>query len=223
MCGRFEIHSAMEIIAQVFGILPGDVEIIIKPSYNVAPTHDIPIVVMNGKRRLVGSRWGLIPSWAKEEKAGYSMINARAETVAEKPAFRSAFRKHRCLVVADGFYEWLHTEQGKKPVYVHLKSGKPMGFAGLYSMWTSPEGEKISTCSIIVTDANEILAPIHDRMPAILGSHDFDDWLNPVVEEPTKLLPLLKPYSSDELELYNVSTKVNSPKNNAPELIERTK
>ena len=151
------------------------------------------------------------------------MINARAETVAEKPAFRSSFKKHRCLVMADGFYEWQKTEKEKQPFYIHLKSEKPMGFAGLYSIWTSPEGEEINTCTIIVTSANELLSPIHDRMPVILDTNDLDDWLNPAIEEPAKLLPLLKPYDGKKLELYKVSTKVNSPKNNSADLIKRIK
>jgi putative SOS response-associated peptidase YedK len=223
MCGRFELHSTLEIITQIFGVLPRDIGFTIKPSYNIAPTHDIPVVVMNGKRRLVQSRWGLIPSWAKEEKTGYSMINARAETAAEKPAFRSSFKKHRCLVIADGFYEWQKTEKEKQPFYIHLKTGKPMGFAGLYSIWSSPEGEEINTCTIIVTSANELLSPIHDRMPVILDTNDLDDWLNPAIEEPAKLLPLLKPFDGKKLELYKVSTKVNSPKNNSADLIKRIK
>ena len=222
MCGRFEIHTAIEIIASIFGINPEDVMIDFKPNYNVAPTNEVPvIIVMDGKKRLMQYRWGLIPSWAKEEKMAFSMINARAETVAEKPAFKDAFKKQRCLVIADGFYEWQAIGKVKKPVYVHLKSGQPMAFAGLYSNWTSPEGKQINTCTIIVTNANELLAPIHDRMPVILKPDGQDKWLDPTLQDTASLHSLLQPYPSEELELYEVSQKVNSVKNNAAELIQR--
>lgn len=220
MCGRFEIHRAIEIIARAFGVSPEDVIVEYKPNYNVAPTNEVPVVVMEGKRKLISCRWGLIPSWSKEEKIGFKTINARAETVAEKPAFRDAFRKHRCLVVADGFYEWQTTGKGKKPVHIELKSGNPMGFAGLFNIWTSPEGEKINTCSIIVTNANDLVSPVHDRMPVIVSPEDQEKWLDPAIQDPSDLTPLLKPFPSDELEMHYVSPKVNSPKNNSAELIE---
>ncbi len=219
MCGRFEIHSAVELIARIFAVSAQGISIDFKHNFNVAPTNYVPIVIKYDKRKLIQSRWGFLPSWAKEEKLAYKMINARAETVAEKPAFRDAFKNHRCLVVADGFYEWRTTEAGKKPVYIHLKSGKPMGFAGLYSIWTSPEGEKINTCTIIVTNANDLVAPVHDRMPVIVDPDDQDTWLDPAVKEPIDLVHILKTYPSDELEMYNVSPKVNSPKNNTSDLI----
>ena len=224
MCGRYEVHSAVELIASIFGISPEDVVIDFKPNYNVAPTNEVPVVIItDGKRRLMQCRWGFIPAWAKEEKIGFSMINARAETIAEKPAFRDAFKKQRCVIIADGFYEWKTVGKAKRPVYLHLKSGKPMAFAGLYSIWTSPEGKTINTCTVIVTNANELLEPVHDRMPVILNEDDQDKWLDPTTQETSSLLSLLKPYPSEALEMFDVSPKVNSVKNNSPELIEAIK
>jgi putative SOS response-associated peptidase YedK len=219
MCGRFEIHAALEIIGRIFAIAPADVSINYRPSYNAAPTNDVPVILQNGKRRLVLCRWGFIPSWSREEKTAFALINARAETVAEKPAFSQAFRRQRCIVIADGFYEWRKSGKTRTPQHIHLKSMQPMGLAGLYNFWTSPEGERICTCTIIVTDANELIAPIHDRMPVILNPDEYDRWLDPGLQEAEALQPLLKPYPSEELELHEVSSKVNSPKNNSPDLI----
>jgi putative SOS response-associated peptidase YedK len=220
MCGRFELHSAFEIIAQIFG-LAGGVSTV-PASYNIAPGQHIAIIVNEGgKNRLATCRWGLVPTWAKDLKEGYKMINARAETVAEKPSFRQAFSRHRCLVVADGFYEWKNEGGKKKPVYVHQKNGKPFGMAGLYNLWTSPEGEQVCTGTIITTDANDSLKPVHDRMPVIAPPDKYDLWLDPDVQEKEKLLPMLKPYPDEELELFDVSTRVNSPKNDGPENIEK--
>jgi putative SOS response-associated peptidase YedK len=177
------------------------------------------IVKNDGKRHLTQCRWGFIPSWAEDPNIGYKMINARAETVAGKPAFREAFRRHRCLVVADGFFEWRRVGKKRQPVYVRHKSRKPIGFAGLHNMWTLPEGEGICTCTIITTDANDLLSAIHDRMPAIIPKDKEDLWLDPNVCEKEKLAPLLSPYPSEELELYYVSPTVNSSAFDSPENI----
>ena len=218
MCGRFEIHSAIEIIARLFGL--GLIDIDIKPNYNVAPSQDIAVVLKDGGRnRLVSSRWGFVPSWSREMKTGYPMINARAETVADKRTFRSSFENNRCLVIADGFYEWKKTGSARQPYYIHLKSGEPFAFAGLYSMWTAPDGEPIRTSTIITTDANDLVKPLHDRMPVILPRSAYERWLDPAVREKELLLNLLTPVSVDELEAYLVTTKVNSYKNNDPENI----
>jgi len=219
MCGRFEIHSAIELIAKIFGIHEWDIEYL--PSYNIAPSQDILLVVNDGKRRLVKSRWGFVPSWSKELSAGYKMINARAESVADKPSFRQAFQNQRCLVVADGFYEWKKEGTTKRPFYIRLKSGKPLGFAGLYNVWKSPEGEQICTSTIITTDANELLHPLHDRMPVITPPDAYDIWLDPMIHDKALLQAVLKPYASDALDTYEVTPKVNSPKNNSPENIQR--
>jgi len=220
MCGRFELHSAFEIIARLFG-LSGNIGMV-PTGFNIAPGRDIAIIVkVGGKNELAVCRWGFVPSWGKDLKEGYKMINARAETVAEKPSFQQAFSRHRCLVVADGFYEWKKVGGKKMPVYVHLKNGKPFGMAGLYNLWTSPEGKQVCTSTIITTEANGIVRPFHDRMPAITPPDKFDLWLDPSVHEKEKLLPVLKPCPDDELELYEVSARVNSPKNDSAENIQR--
>jgi putative SOS response-associated peptidase YedK len=217
MCGRFEIHSPVDIIARLFGVDSRDTDY--PPNYNVAPGQDILLVVDQGKRRLVRSRWGLVPSWSKELSTGYRMINARAESLAEKKSFKTAFEKQRCLVVADGFFEWKKEGTIKQPYYIRLKSGEPFGFAGLYNVWTSPEGEQITTSTIITTDANELLQPIHDRMPVITSVDKQELWLDPAVHEKDILAPVLKPFSSKEMELYPVTRKMSSFKFNSPENI----
>ena len=156
-------------------------------------------------------RWGLIPSWAEDPKVAQHMINARAETVAEKPSFRDSLRKRRCLVLADGFYEWQKQGSVKQPVRIVLKTHEAFGFAGLWNTWESAEGEKINSCTIITTEANELLKAVHDRMPVILDREAEDVWLDPLVVDLAKLLPLLKPYPSDQMELYPVSSIINSP------------
>lgn len=220
MCGRFVLCSPARTIMEEFRLDRTTVEYL--PSYNVAPTQNIVIIKKDGTRVLTDCRWGFLPSWAKDPAMGHRMINARAETVADKPAFRAAFKKQRCLVVADGFYEW-RKEKVKTPVYIRLRSGRPFGFAGLYSMWTSPGGEDICTCTIITTDANELLEPIHDRMPAIISRDDYDLWLDPEEHDTAKLLALLRPYPPDDMELYPVSRKVNSPSYDSPDNIEPEK
>jgi putative SOS response-associated peptidase YedK len=219
MCGRFEIHSAIEIIAKLFGIVEWDIDF--KPSYNVAPSQDIIIAIDKGKRQLIKSRWGFLPSWAKDISGGYKMINARAETVAEKPSFKTAFQKQRCLVLADGFFEWKKEGKSKKPYLIRLKSEQPFAMAGLYNKWISPDGEKIITNTIITTESNDLVRPLHDRMPAILPEDKYADWLSNDIVDPFLLLKLLRPYPSDELEMYEVSSKVNSPAVNTPENIQR--
>ena len=165
-------------------------------------------------------RWGLIPNWAKDAKIGYSLINARADTVAEKPAFRSAFKRRRCLIPADGFYEWQATgTKVKQPYFIRMMDQEPFAFAGLWEEWT-PEGEEIQSCSIITTDPNELMKPIHNRMPAILSANDYTAWLDPE-ELPDTLKGLLHPYDLGQMEAYPVSTFVNRPINQGPKCIER--
>jgi putative SOS response-associated peptidase YedK len=222
MCGRFELHSAFEIIAKLFGLSGG--AFTIPESFNIAPGRDIAIIVKVGaENRLALCRWGFVPSWGKDLKEGHKMINARAETVAGKPSFRQAFCRHRCLVVADGFYEWKNVGGKKVPFYIHRRDDKPFGMAGLYNLWTSPEGERVCTGAIITTGANEVVAPLHDRMPAIVEQNAVALWLDPAVHEKEKLLSVLKSCPSDELELYEVSARVNSPKNDSKENIQQIK
>ena len=190
-----------------------------EPSYNIAPSQDIAVLSSQGERQLVACRWGFIPFWAKDPRTGYTMINARAETVAEKPAFRESFLKYRCLVIADGFFEWQKGEKKKTPYYIRLISRRPFGFAGLYSSWTSPEGERICTCTIITTEANELLARVHDRMPVIIPKEKEDLWLDPGMHDQDILRGLLRPYPAEEMEMYPVSPRVNSPGYNTPEVL----
>ncbi len=218
MCGRYDCHSEIEIIAKLFDV--EDVACDFAPNYNVAPAQNIPIVVYEGnKSRLLLSRWGFLPSWAKDTKTGYAMINARAETIDSLTSYREAFFKTRCLVVADGYYEWQRQAGMKIPYYIRLRSGVPMAFTGLYNYWKSPEGEGLCTSTIVTTDANELMAQIHNRMPVILHHADFAPWLNSEVHDRDILKALLKPFPSEELEAYPVSSRVNSPRSNSPDNI----
>ncbi len=217
MCGRFVREKSIPIITGEFGV--DEISTDLEPSYNIAPTQMVAVVVSDGRKKLVSVQWGLIPSWSKDSSIGNKLINARSETITEKASFRNAFRKRRCLIVADGFYEWQKVGQQKRPVYIRLKSEKPFGFAGLYETWKSPEGETVTTCTIITTQANDIIKPIHDRMPVIIPKDAENLWLDPEVKDKEVLLELLKPYPSEEIETYPVSKMVNSPANNSPECI----
>jgi putative SOS response-associated peptidase YedK len=219
MCGRYTLSQSAEAIAKSFEIQ--DVASL-KPQYNIAPTQLVLAVLQNQeshKRLLQRFRWGLIPSWAKDASIGAKLINARAETVAEKPSFRAAFKRRRCLVVADGFYEWQRQEGKKQPYYFHLQERQPFAFAGLWEHWQTPEGEEIASCTILTTNANELMQPIHDRMAVILQPKDYDLWLDVQVQDPEMLKPLLQPFPADVMTAYPVSTVVNNARNNTPECI----
>ncbi len=165
-------------------------------------------------------RWGLIPPWAKDEKTGYKMINARAETLIEKPSFKKAFQKRRCLVIADGFYEWRGEGKLKKPYYFHLKNRAPMGFAGLYESWNGPEERVVNSCTIITTEPNSLMRPIHHRMPVIISRNNYRNWLNNDDFDAKSLLYMLGPYPSTDMDCYQVSPLVNSPQNNSSQCIQ---
>jgi putative SOS response-associated peptidase YedK len=218
MCGRFTRSQSAQAIAEEFGA--EQVSCDLGPSYNIAPTQKVAVIITDGVKQLVPVRWGLVPSWAKDLSIGSKMINARAETITEKASYRNAFKKRRCLVVADGFYEWQKAGDAKRPMYIRLKSGKPFGFAGLYEVWKSPEGEEITTCTIITTEANELMKPIHERMPVIIPREHQDSWLDPAIEG-RQLLDMLRPNPAGEMEAYPVSKSVNSPSNNSPKCILR--
>ncbi len=213
MCGRFTLTVSPEQLAETFAWLnipPG-----IAPRYNVAPSQPVAVVPNDGQNRLDFFTWGLVPSWAKDPAMGSRMINARAETLAEKPAFRAAFRRRRCLILADGFYEW-RQEPGRKtktPMYIHLKSGRPFAFAGLWESWNSPDGSNILSCTIITTAPNALMETIHNRMPVILPEATYPLWLATGDQDTAKLHNLLLPYPADEMHAYPVSTLVNSPAN----------
>jgi putative SOS response-associated peptidase YedK len=219
MCGRFVIKTDLAHIQQVFDIDKVNTEV--RPSYNVTPTQPVVTVVQrDGERWLEPMRWGLIPVWAKDESLGSRMINARAESVAEKNSFKRPLKSQRCLIVADGFYEWNKFGTRKTPLFIRLKSNEPFAFAGLYDVWRPKDRESIVSCAIITTTPNELMGRIHDRMPVILPKRAYADWLDPSHQDVQELTSLLKPYLARELEVYEVSRLVNSPKNNAPELIQ---
>jgi putative SOS response-associated peptidase YedK len=219
MCGRFVRKSTITIIEDEFDIY--EVQWAFEPSYNIAPSQDIACVIGNGGNRLAKFRWGLVPFWAEDPAIGYKMINARAETVAQKKSFARALRKQRCLVVADGFYEWRKLADGKRkiPMYVHLKADRPFGFAGLYENWKSKDGMVLQTCTIITTQPNALMAPIHNRMPVIIAPEKRKIWLDREIQDASILMPLLAPYDANEMEAYEVSKRVNSPSFNDPDCI----
>ena len=234
MCGRYSITSPPEAIQRVFQVpeLPN-----LPARYNVAPTQDVPVVRVGGDsegpeadggRHLVQLRWGLVPFWADDPTIGAKMINARAESAAEKPAFRAAFRRRRCLVVADGFYEWKSPPKDddapkgarKQPYRIQLESGEPFGFAGLWERWTNPQDHSVlETCTILTTEANEYLRDIHPRMPVMLSPDAFDRWLDPEADLDAAK-SLLAPYPDDALTAYPISTRVNAVRNDDPSILE---
>lgn len=219
MCGRFSQTQSPEAIARAFQL---EVTPDWQPGYNLAPTQPIPAILNQGKgsRQFYPLRWGLIPSWAKDTTIGHRLINARAETVAEKPAFRAAFRQRRCLVVADGFYEWQGQNGKKQPFYIRRADHGLFAFAGLWERWQGPDGQTIDSCTLLTTTPNEVMEPIHDRMPVILQPGTYDRWLDPTLQKPEALLPLLIPDAEADLIAYPVSARVNSPKNNDPTCIQ---
>src|SRR6266581_7250696 len=196
MCGRYTLTIDIKTIAEKFGV-PASLDT--SPRYNIAPTQEVVGILRNGTSHLALLRWGLIPSWAKDESIGSRMINARAETLAEKTSFKGLLRSKRCLVIADGFYEWKSVNGSKTPMYITLKSGEPFAFAGLWDIWKSPDGQQIRTCTIITTEPNELVASIHDRMPVILSADAREEWLDTSVQDVNALLPLLGPYPADEM------------------------
>lgn len=219
MCGRYVLTTPIETLAQEFGVAGSSPEI--PPSYNVAPSREVAaVLVRGGERRLETLRWGLIPSWADDPGIGSRMINARSETAAEKPSFRGAFRKRRCLLPADGFYEWQRTGNGKQPYHFRMKDGSPFAFAGLWEGWGGDGKEEIRSCTILTTEANELVGEVHHRMPVILAPEDYEIWLDPDVRETDLLASLLAPYPSDEMEAYPVSRFVNSPSNDDNRCVE---
>ena len=201
-------------------------ENLFKPRYNIAPTQLVPVVRDESTERIISNlKWGLIPSWAKDAGIGNRMINARAETLAEKPSFREAFAKRRCLIPSSGFYEWQKTASGaKQPFYFYLKDKDVFGFAGLWEEWIDKDsGELLETFTIITTAANAVLKPVHDRMPVIIKAENYDEWLDPKIKDAERLEKLLKPYPAAEMDSHTVSRAVNSPTADSPELILNSK
>lgn len=210
MCGRFANAIPSSILTEYFSLSE---EPAIPPRWNIAPTQIVPIIKLDegGGRKLNMARWGLVPHWAKDLAIGNRLINARSETVHEKPAFRQAIRSHRCLVPASGFFEWVKTTKARVPYYISMKDGVPMAFAGIWDVWNESDGKAVETFSILTTSANSLVMPIHDRMPVMFQSPDFDLWLDRSMNDPEKLRPLYQPCPSQALQSWQVSTLVNSP------------
>jgi putative SOS response-associated peptidase YedK len=235
MCGRYAVARKRQDLMDEFGIELDAVEDELEPSYNVAPTDTVPAVLERRSkdepeqvvRQLRALRWGLVPSWAKDLSAGARMINARVETVGEKPAFRGAFARRRCLLPADGYFEWyrLEPEEGEKkpakqPFFIRPRDGRVMAMAGLYEFWKSPQDEWYTTCTVITTEASDDLGRIHDRMPMVVERERWDAWLDPDLTDPEEVAGLLVPAMAGTMEAYPVSNLVGNVRNNGPSLIQ---
>lgn len=220
MCGRFTLKSAAISLKELFDLADTPT---VPLRYNIAPTQDVAVVRLGqAGRELAMLRWGLIPSGSNDPSVGSRLINARAETAADKPSFRSAFRQRRCLVAADGFYEWTKENGKRLPYYIRLAEGSPFAFAGLWDHWQGADGEVIESCTVVTTEANDLVRPIHDRMPVILPRQAYAHWLD-ATERPKALLSLLKPYPSEEMTACRVGTQVNNVRNDDPSCVEPIK
>jgi putative SOS response-associated peptidase YedK len=219
MCGRFTLTIDPTHLQEAFpwAVIPDD----LTPRYNVAPSQPVAVIPNTGDNTLSLYKWGLIPSWSKDPTIGDRMINARAESLAEKPSFRNAYRRRRCLILADGFYEWKQIPgmKSKQPIYIQLTDNRSFAFAGLWEIWKSPEGPDVRSCTIITTQPNSLLEPIHNRMPVILPPNAYSRWLAPEDRQPPQLNDLLIPYPSTDMVAFPVSRMVNSPQVDSPELI----
>ena len=220
MCGRFTLKTTPETLTETFPgfTMPDE----LAPRYNITPSQEVAVVPNSGENSVELFQWGLIPSWAKDPKIGNRMINARAETLAEKPSFRTPYKRRRCLILSDGFYEW-RSEPGSKtktPIYVHLKSEQPFAFAGLWEAWYPSTGDDpLLSCTIITTSPNSLMETIHQRMPVILEPDAYDLWLDTGDQTPNQLNGLLKPYPAEEMIAYPVSRLVNRPSNDSSDCI----
>jgi putative SOS response-associated peptidase YedK len=218
VCGRYTLSTPADLVAELFEL---DAAPELTPRYNIAPSQEAAVVRKGADgRRLDFLRWGLIPFWAKDAAIGYRTINARSETAATKPAFRAAFRRRRCLVVADGFYEWAKRGEAKQPYHFRMAGGEPMAFAGLWESWNDPDGGPLESFTILTTEANALVARAHPRMPVILPPGSYRSWLSDAVTEPEAVQPLLVPYPAGEMVGFAVDTRVNSPHNDSPECVE---
>lgn len=216
MCGRFTRKENFQQLAKLLGLrtIPQ-----LPPRYNIAPSQLIACVRANPESQeneCVQLKWGLVPSWAKDPSIGHKMINARAETVSEKPSFRKAFQQRRCLILADGFYEWKREGKEKHPYYIHFTDNRPFAFAGLWERWEASGGAPLESCAMITTGPNALMKPIHNRMPVILHPQDYALWLNLAVHEAQSLTAMLQPYPPEHMETYLVSASMNNPRNDGP-------
>lgn len=214
MCGRFTLTAELGQLEDRFAFQAA--ELTYSPSYNIAPSQSVLAVIGEEQNRAGYLRWGLVPAWAKGPEMGRRLINARSESAADKPSFRTAFRRRRCLILADGFYEWRRTGKIKQPLYIRLQSRQPFAFAGLWEVWRDATKTPLYTCTILTTAANTLMQPIHERMPVILDPAAEAAWLDPHLTSPPDLLPLLQPYAPEVMEAFAVSSQVNSPRYNTP-------
>jgi putative SOS response-associated peptidase YedK len=217
MCGRYSLHHRSELIVKRF-----DVQSVLfehEPRYNIAPGQSIPVILSREGNTLFGFKWGLVPGWANDPSIGNRMINARAETMTQRASFREGLERRRCLIPADGFFEWRKLPSGRQPVFIRRKDGDMFAFAGLWEQWIAPHGESLWTTSIITVKPNRLVGEIHNRMPAMLSREDERLWLDKTCRRATDLLKLLSPYEDDLLEAHEVSRSVNRVENDSPELI----
>jgi putative SOS response-associated peptidase YedK len=218
MCGRYRLSRRKQIVEEHFDSVSGEEEW--SPRYNIAPTQPIPVIRQNPKgptRELSLIRWGLIPSWAKDSSAAAKMINARSETARTKPAFRDALKSRRCLIPADGFYEWMRTGKAKQPYCFEVNDGELFAFAGLWDRWKDPSGKLVETCSILTTTPNAVTSAVHDRMPVILDPDGYDLWLDPWMKDVAAASDLLKPFDARQMRCYPISTRINHAANDDKE------
>jgi putative SOS response-associated peptidase YedK len=219
MCGRFAQRSDPKSLAKEFKVAEAPA---VEARYNIAPTQNIlGVRAVSDEREMTFFKWGLIPSWAKDTSMGARLINARAETVEEKPSFRQAFKQRRCIIPADGFYEWRREGGKKQPFFFRMRDERPFGFAGLWERWEGEAGEAINSCTILTTEANEVLRPVHERMPVILHPDDYELWLDADARKRDLVKELLRPYAAEEMLGYPVSATINSPRNQGANLVER--
>lgn len=218
MCGRFTLTADLEAIQQAFDLktVPDGMP----PRYNIAPSQPVAVITNEASAELTFYQWGLLPSWSKDRTIASKLINARSETAQDKPSFRSAFKRRRCIIPADGFFEWQQRDGGKVPLFIHFEGRPVFALAGLWEIWRSPEGDEIRTCTILTTEANDFMKPIHNRMPVILDRADYDLWLSPKEEPAQALQPLMRPHDPAHMMAYPVSKMVNYPNNDTPQVIE---
>jgi putative SOS response-associated peptidase YedK len=221
MCGRFTLTISGDLLADFLGLgeVPAQA-----PRWNIAPTQSVLAVRQSAdapRPTAANLSWGLVPSWAKDVRIAYQLLNARSETVADKPAFRAALRRRRCLIPADGFYEWLRQGKTKQPFCFRLRDNRPFAFAGLWESWQGPDGPPLQTCTILTTEANDLVRPVHDRMPVILPSRCHAEWLDPAMQDPERLRPMLRPFPADQMHAFPVSPWVSNPRNEGPRCLEK--
>lgn len=217
MCGRYTLTTPLATLWSHFGLSDENMPYV--PRYNVAPTQDVVTITNEERPRALYMRWGLVPAWAKDIKAGAPLINAKAEGLAASNIFKRPFLRHRCLVLADGFYEWRQEGKTRIPVYFRLKSGAPFAFAGLWGTWNAPMGQTVHSCCIITTEPNPLVEAVHNRMPVILPSEAEADWIAPGPVEAADLVGVLAPYPSDLMEAFDVSPLVNNVRNDSAECV----